>query len=50
MADGICKLTGESGPLVKAHIIPKALTPPAAKGQPFAQAGPDYAPRRRRDS
>lgn len=50
MAEGICKLTGETGPLVKAHILPKALTSPAVKGQSFAQAGSNYAPRRRRDS
>lgn len=50
MVDGICKLTGEAGALVKAHILPKALTSPAVKGQPFAQAGPEYPPRRRRDS
>ncbi|MDK2770388.1 MAG: hypothetical protein KYX69_22030 [Sphingomonas sp.] len=50
MVIGICKLTGETGPLVKSHIIPKALTSPDEKGRPFAQAGRDYPPRKRRDS
>lgn len=50
MAIGVCKLTGETGPLVKSHIIPKALTSPDINGRPFAQAGHDYPPRRRRDS
>ena len=25
---GVCKLTGITGPLVKAHLLPRALTPP----------------------
>lgn len=50
MANGTCKLTGESGPLVKSHILPKALTYGAEKGLPFAQAGRDYAPIKRWDS
>lgn len=50
MASGICKLTGISGPLVKAHILPAALTYPAEKGLPFAQAGRDSAPIKRWNS
>ena len=47
MANGVCKLTGTYGPLVKAHILPAALTYPAEKGRPFAQAGRDVAPKKR---
>lgn len=47
MATGRCKLTGELGPFVKAHILPKALTYPAEKGLPFAQSGRDYPPIKR---
>lgn len=50
MKNGICKLTGDEGPLVKSHIIPKALTTFAEKGRPVAQAGTDYAPVKRWDS
>jgi hypothetical protein len=50
MVDGVCKLTGEKGPFVRSHIIPRALTLPEERGRPFAQAGRDYAPRTRRDS
>jgi hypothetical protein len=50
MASGTCKLTGDVGPLVKAHIFPKALTYPAEKGLPFAQAGRDSPPVKRWDS
>lgn len=50
VATGTCKLTGEVGPLVKAHIFPKALTYPAEKGLPFAQAGRDTPPIKRWDS
>lgn len=50
MAEGTCKLTGEVGPLVKAHILPKALTYPAEKGMPFAQGGRDSPPIKRWDS
>lgn len=49
MADGICKLTGKYGPLVKAHIFPKALTNPG-EGRPFAQNRRDLAPIKRWDS
>lgn len=43
MTCGACKLTGEEGAFVKAHIIPDALTRPE-KGAPFAQAGLEAAP------
>lgn len=42
-------MTGDEGPLVKSHIIPKALTTFAEKGRPVAQAGTDYAPVKRWD-
>lgn len=47
---GICRLTGEHGRFVKAHIIPRALAPPAAGGEAFAQIGQRSRPTRRRDS
>lgn len=50
MASGTCKLTGENGPYVKSHMIPKALTYGAEKQLPFAQAGRDIAPIKRWDS
>jgi hypothetical protein len=48
--EGVCKLTGEHGRFVRAHIIPRALAPPAPEGQPFAQIGQRRRPTRRRDS
>ncbi len=47
---GKCKLTGTSGPFVKSHIIPRALTPPRTGGQAFAQIGQRQRPSRRFDS
>lgn len=47
MAIGTCKLTGDVGPLVKAHILPAALTSPYPAGLPFAQSGRDSAPIKR---
>lgn len=47
MANGMCKLTGDVGPFVKAHIFPKALTYPAEKGMPFVQSGQDSPPVKR---
>ena len=44
---GRCKLTGATGRLVKAHIIPEALTKPAISGEPFIQAGQGERPIRR---
>jgi hypothetical protein len=44
---GTCKLTGEVGAFIKAHIIPKALTYPADEGLPFAQTGHDAPPIKR---
>ena len=34
---GMCKLTGEVGPFVDAHILPKALTRPSRSGAPLYQ-------------
>ncbi|MDQ1158846.1 hypothetical protein QE385_003173 [Sphingomonas sp. SORGH_AS 950] len=45
--EGICRLTGEPGRFVDAHILPKALTYPAEKGLPFAQAGDEHPPIKR---
>lgn len=39
MAECISKLTGKAGPLVNAHILPKALTSPDVRGRPMVQAG-----------
>ncbi len=47
MVNGVCKLTGRQGPMVKAHILPAALTSSAGKGLPFAQAGRDHPPIKR---
>jgi hypothetical protein len=42
-----CKLTGKKGKFVSSHIIPKALTKPAARGMPFVESGDGKRPRRR---
>ena len=47
MADGICKLTGITGKLVKSHLIPQALTQPEFKGTPLIQVGNGKIPIRR---
>lgn len=47
MAEGQCKLTGARGRLVKAHIIPEALTRPAIRGAPLIQSGQGSRPIRR---
>jgi hypothetical protein len=44
---GSCKLTGEYGKFVKAHIIPRALTRPSRPGAPLLQAGGEDRPVRR---
>lgn len=44
---GKCRLTGEVGQFVKAHIIPFALTKPEASGAPLVQVGEHVAPTRR---
>jgi hypothetical protein len=41
---GLCKLTGHTGPFVKSHIIPQALTRPAQRNLPFWQLHPDKPP------
>ena len=45
--EGICRLTGTRGPLVKSHLIPKALTQPTQKGAPFFQYSSGAPPVRR---
>ncbi|HWV51144.1 hypothetical protein [Pseudorhodoplanes sp.] len=47
MAKGVCKLTGHSGKFVDSHILPKALTRHAQKGEGFIQAGAGTRPERR---
>lgn len=47
---GICKLTGDEGRFVKAHIIPKALTKLSRTGEVYLQAGSGGLITRRRDS
>jgi hypothetical protein len=49
-AYGLCKLTGNAGKFVRAHIIPRALAPPTPGGEAFAQIGQRRRPTRRRDS
>ncbi|MFC3323448.1 hypothetical protein [Mesorhizobium cantuariense] len=39
MANGVCKLTGQTGKLVKSHILPKALTLSEQAGLPLIQGG-----------
>ena len=39
MTQGICKLTGEKGKLIKSHIIPAALTTTTDGTSPLIQAG-----------
>lgn len=50
MAIGVCRLTGQTGHLVKSHILPAALTSPIPAHLPFAQGGTDHPPIRRRTS
>lgn len=47
---GVCKLTGNVGPFVKSHLIPRALTPPRSDGEGFPQLGMGQRPSRRFDS
>lgn len=44
---GLCKLTGECGRFVKAHIIPEALSRREAPDQPLIQSGRGGRPKRR---
>jgi hypothetical protein len=49
-AKGTCALTGERGPFVKSHIIPRAFTPTYAPGKPMIQwMGAVERPQRRWD-
>ncbi|VIO79223.1 hypothetical protein CI41S_67910 [Bradyrhizobium ivorense] len=34
---GVCRLTGQLGKFVKAHLLPKALTRPGVAGTPFVE-------------
>ncbi len=43
----VCALTGEMGPFVKAHLIPRALSYPSPKGQPLYQVGNGSRPTKR---
>lgn len=44
---GICKLTGEHGAFVKAHLLPLAFTKPAYPGAPMVQGSGQHRPVRR---
>ena len=46
MAYGICKLTGNSGKFVEAHIIPKALSRPSVPGEYFITGGKGNRPKK----
>lgn len=46
-ASGICKLTLTSGPFVRSHLIPDALTKAAIKGAPLMQFAAGKRPSRR---
>jgi hypothetical protein len=39
MAYGVCKLTGNAGQFVEAHLVPKALTRPSVAGEHFISGG-----------
>ena len=47
---GVCKLTGERGPFIKAHLIPRALTKPKVSGNCLVQFGLGQRPVRRHSS
>lgn len=47
---GRCKLTGEVGPFVKSHLLPRALTLPRSGGEAFPQIHSGERPKKRRDS
>lgn len=44
---GVCRLTGATGKLVRAHIIPEALSGSSESGKPFIQGGRGERPIRR---
>ena len=48
MPRGTCKLTGDVGPMIKAHILPGALCDPRPANEPFIQVGVDFRPTTRR--
>jgi hypothetical protein len=47
MTIGSCKLTGVRGKFVKSHLLPKAITRPAQRGNFFIQGGPAQSPIKR---
>lgn len=47
MVDGTCLLTGHRGKLVKAHLLPAALTKHSESGMHFIQAGEGQRPSKR---
>ena len=49
-AHGICKLTGDEGPFVKSHLLPRALTRLSLTGEKLVEAQLDQRPIRRADS
>jgi hypothetical protein len=46
MAYGVCKLTGNSGQFVEAHLIPKSLTRPSVPGEYFISGGQRERPKK----
>ena len=50
MPSGTCKLTGDRGQFVKAHLIPRSLTKPNVPGNKFIQGGSGHRPIRRHSS
>jgi hypothetical protein len=47
---GVCKLTGEQGKFVNAHLLPKALTKAGGLGVPMTQSGRGMRPETRHSS
>lgn len=47
---GVCRLTGETGPFVDSHIIPRALTVADRDGDHFVEHGDGTRPKRRSNS
>jgi hypothetical protein len=46
MGYGVCKLTGNSGTFVKAHLLPKAVTRPTVAGEYFISGGEGSRPKK----
>jgi hypothetical protein len=47
MVQGTCKLTGETGHLVRSHLIPASLTRPEIQGAPMMELNSGSRPKRR---